>query len=177
MKHRHLSYPRATPVERLPAAAIVDLLDRGDLETWRPIAVAIRAHPNGPFTEHVLALLDAYPTYGTSPMWRAWIERCRIRAECDRTSAEPIGLAMLRRKRGLTQAAAAVRLKMSQSDLSKFERRRDVRMSTLRAYAKALGGTIEPVFASADGRILLQIGSEPARSLSRPRRAKRSPHR
>ena len=172
MKHRHLTYPRATPVERLPAAAIVDILERGDLDDWRPIAAAIRAHPIGPFAERVLDLLDAYPMYGTSPLWRAWIDRCRIRAEPDRTSDKPIELSTLRRKRGLTRAAAAARLKLSQSDLSKFERRRDVRLSTLHAYANALGGAIEPVFVSEAGRLVLKIGADPSNSSARPRKRK-----
>ena len=172
MKHRHLTYPRATPVERLPSAAIVDILERGDLDDWRPIAAAIRAQPNGPLAERVLDILDAYPMYGTSPLWRAWIDRCRIRAEGDRTNEAPIGLAALRRARGLTQTEAAARLRMSQSDLSKLERRRDVRLSTLRAYAKALGGEIEPVFTSAEGRIVVQVGGELGCPSPSPRRPK-----
>ena len=54
---------------------------------------------------------------------------------------------------------------MSQSDLSKLERRRDVRLSTLRAYAKALGGRIETVFATDGERLEVQVGGEPARNI------------
>ena len=47
---------------------------------------------------------------------------------------------------GLTQVELAKRIGMSQSDLSKLERRQDVRLSTLRAYAGGLGGCLRIVF-------------------------------
>ena len=37
---------------------------------------------------------------------------------------------------------------MSQSDVSKLERRQDLRLSTLQAYARALGGRLKPVFVT-----------------------------
>jgi len=61
------------------------------------------------------------------------------------------GLAALRRGLGLTQVELAGRVGMSQSDLSKLERRRDVHLSTLRAYAAALGGRARFVF-ELDGK-------------------------
>lgn len=81
MKHRHLEVQPGTPAERLPAAAVVDLLERGDLGDWRPIAAAIAKEPYGDFAERVLRLVDAYPMYGTSALWRAWIARRRELAE------------------------------------------------------------------------------------------------
>ena len=77
MIHRHIATADTAPPERLPLAAIVDLLQRGDLDDWRPIARAIKRDPHGQFADQVLRLLDAYPTYGTSALWRAWIDRCR----------------------------------------------------------------------------------------------------
>lgn len=79
MIHRHLEVADRTPPERQPLAAIVELLQRGDLNDWRPIAQAISRDPHGPFAARVLRLLDAYPAYGTSALWRAWITRCRSR--------------------------------------------------------------------------------------------------
>ena len=109
----------------------------------------------------MLRLIAAYPTYGTSPLWRAWIDRCRSRLEID---ALPVigGLAALRRRHGLTQVELAGRMGVSQSDLSKLERRRDVRLSTLRAYAEALEGRISIVFQSNAGGTPLDLGSETA---------------
>ncbi len=147
MTHRHLEYPSDTPAEELPAAAVVDILERGDLDAWRPIAVAVARDPSGPLAENVMRLVDAFPMYGTSPLWRSWIDRCRARAE-GRRGRPPVGLAELRKNMGLTQVELAGRFGMSQSDLSKLERRRDVRLSTLRAYAKALGGRLRILFVA-----------------------------
>jgi len=47
-----------------------------------------------------------------------------------------------RRERGLTQQQVAERLGMTQPEVSKLERRRDVRLSTLRGYVTALGGEL-----------------------------------
>lgn len=156
MTHRHLEYPPDTPVEELPAAAIVDLLERGDLEAWQPIAAAVARDPLGPFAEKVMRLLDAYPMYGTSPLWRAWIDRCRARAERARPGPA-VGLSDLRQAMGLTQVELAGRVGMSQSDLSKLERRRDVRLSTLRAYAKALGGRLRILIEAGGARAEIRI--------------------
>jgi DNA-binding Xre family transcriptional regulator len=147
--HRHVQVRPGTPAEELPSAAIVDLLGRGDLDDWQPIADAIARDPKGELAEKVVRLVDAYPMYGTSPLWRSWIDRRRARAEGDRRSSPVEGLASLRRELGLTQVELAGRVGMSQSDLSKLERRRDVRLSTLRAYTEALGGSL---------RILCELG-------------------
>lgn len=148
MKHRHLDIDPRAPVEELPAAALVDILARGDLEDWRGIAMAVSEDPCGEFAATVGRLVDAYPMYGTSSLFRAWIDRRRARG------AAPVGLAAFRRKLGLTQVELAGRIGMSQSDLSKLERRRDVRVSTLRELAGAVGGRLE---------ILLEVDGERTR--------------
>ncbi len=158
MIHRHLAYPEGTPPERLPSAALVDILDRGDLDDWRPIAAAIARDPSGPLAQRVMRLVDAYPMYGTSALWRAWIDRRRARGDPEPRAEQAIGLAALRRRFRLTQTALARRMGMSQSDLSKLERRPDIRLSTLRAYARALGGRVAPVFESGTERIELVFG-------------------
>lgn len=61
MNHRHLQVPSGTPIEAQPLAGIVDLLERGDLEEWRPIAEAVLRDPMGSFAEKVAQLIDAYP--------------------------------------------------------------------------------------------------------------------
>jgi len=85
MIHRHVDVPEGTPVEDLPLVALVDLLERGDLDDWRPLARAVAADPFGAVADRVLKLIDAYPMYGTSALWRAWIARLRG------ASAEPRG--------------------------------------------------------------------------------------
>ena len=83
MIHRYLEVRPGTPIEEHPPAAIVDLLERGDLHDWRPLAQAIRRAPTGEFAQAVLRLIDAHPMYGTTPLWRAWIARCRAQAAGD----------------------------------------------------------------------------------------------
>ena len=157
MNHRHVEVVSGTPVEAQPLAAIADLLQRGDLDDWRPIVRAIRWDPMGPFSDKVLRLVDASPMYGTSALWRSWIDRCRARAEGGVPSTE-VGPSTLRRRLGLTQSDVAGRMAISQSDLSKFERRRDVRLSTLRSYARALGGGIRVIFVTRDGYVAIRPG-------------------
>ncbi len=151
MIHRHLSIHHGVPTEELPSAAIIDILERGDLHDWRPIAAAIVRDAKGEFAERVMHLLDAHPLYGTSPLWRSWIDRCRARAEGSWRQEPSVCLATLRCERDLTQVELADQRGMSQSDLSKLERRGDVRLSTLRAHVKALGGRLRVLFVS-DGR-------------------------
>ncbi len=74
MIHRHVTVPNGTRVKDLPLAAIVDILDRGDLADWQPLAIEIARDPTGQLAETVLRLVDAYPMYGTSRLWRLWIE-------------------------------------------------------------------------------------------------------
>ena len=47
---------------------------------------------------------------------------------------------------------------ISQSDLSKLERRRDLLLSTLRSYAQALRGGIRVLFVSADSSAAIRTG-------------------
>jgi DNA-binding XRE family transcriptional regulator len=138
MRFRHLDYANGTPVTELGPAAIDDLLERGDLEAWAPLLRAIAADPWGLTAETVLRLCDAHPAYGTSALWRAWIERRR-----GRPGRETTTLAEARRRAGLTQTQVAERLGIAQSDVSKLERRGDIRLSTLRAYARAIGAELE----------------------------------
>ncbi|MCY3735820.1 MAG: helix-turn-helix transcriptional regulator [Gemmatimonadaceae bacterium] len=162
MNHRHLEVVSGTPAEAQPLAAVVDILQRGDLDDWRPIARAIRRDPMGEFADKVLRLVDAYPMYGTSSLWRSWIDRCRARAEGAAPSKE-VEPSALRRRLGMTQVEVAGRMGISQSDLSKLERRRDLRLSTLRSYAQALGGGIRVLFVSSDGTTAIRLdGAEPS---------------
>lgn len=160
MKHRHLTYTPGQAVEDLPVAAILDVLDRGDLADWQPIALAVSRDPEGAFAERVVRLLQAHPMYGTTALWRAWIERLREK----KTTGKRTSLAHLRRRSYLTQARLADRIGMSQSDLSKFERREDVRLSTLRSYVEGLGGTLRVMVQIGRSSIELDVGEQESQS-------------
>lgn len=167
MRHRHLRYPAGTRVERWPIAALVDVLERGDLIDWKPIAVAVARDPHGPLAARVMEIVDRHPMYGTSPLWRAWVDRRRARVERSGSPSAKVDLARLRRKMGLTQVEIARRVGISQSDLSKLERRNDVRLSTLRVYARALGGRLRLLFAAGAEHAELRVGEKARRR--RPR--------
>ena len=137
MRFRHLDYDPDTPIHELGPAAIDSLLERGDLHDWAPLLRAVAEDPWGPTAGTVLELCEAHPMYGTSTLWRTWIERRRKDEHLGTES-----LADARRRAGLTQAEVSGRMGISQSDVSKLERRGDARVSTLRAYARALGGRL-----------------------------------
>lgn len=98
MRFRHLDYDTDTEVADLGPAAIDDLLERGDLEAWAPLARAIRRDLGGDLAETVLRLCDAHPMYGTSLMWRTWVERLRRAPVAPHT----MSLAQARTRAGLT---------------------------------------------------------------------------
>lgn len=137
MEFRHLDYAPGTPATELGPAALEALLDRGNLDDWTPLARAIADDPWGETAKTVLRLCDAHPMYGTSALWPAWIERRRGSQEREATT-----LAEARERAGLTQTRVAERLGIGQSDVSKLERRSDVLLSTLRAYARAIGARL-----------------------------------
>lgn len=162
MIHRHLDLPPETPVNELPRAAVHDLLERGDLDDWRPLLRVIEAEPDGRVARSVAHLVDAYPMYGTSPLLRSWIERCRNRARAARRSEpESLTLADLRRSLGKTQTEVAEVLGMSQSDYSKLERRKDVRVSTLRSAAAALEGRLRLFVELANRLVEIEVAAKP----------------
>ena len=159
MRFRHLDHDSATAVTDLGPAALDALLERGDLEAWTPLLRAVARDPWGGSAEAVLRLCHAHAMYGTSALWRAWIERRREQlGEAGETLAEA------RARAGLTQGQVAARLGISQSDVSKLERRPDIRVSTLRAYARAIGAHLH---------VALRLPDDPASrplALPEPRR-------
>jgi predicted transcriptional regulator len=67
-------------------------------------------------------------------------------------------LRALREAVGLTQGGLAQRVDVTQSQLSKMERREDHRVSTLRRYVEALGGNLEICAVVNGKRIKLAEG-------------------
>ncbi len=139
MHFRHLDYPVDTSITALGPAALDDILERGDLDAWKPVAREIARDPFGATATMVLRICDAHPMYGTSALWRHWIARRRA----DARQPVPLTLAQLRGRAKMTQSQVALRLGISQADVSKLERRRDVRVSTLHEYARALGASLQ----------------------------------
>jgi hypothetical protein len=147
MIHRHLDYSKDTPLAQLGPAAIDDLLDRGDLEDWAPLARAVSDEPWGSLSDTILRLCAEHPRYGTSRLWTAYVAACRAAALGGGGASWPARprtatLPQLRIARSLSQAAVGAHLGMNQSEVSRLERRRDMRLSTLRGYVEAIGGRL-----------------------------------
>jgi len=153
MRHRHLDYDDATPPSELGHAALDDLLERGDLDDWRPLLRAIGDDPWGEVAEQVLQLVERRPGAETAALWRSWIDEQR--AGGSRAHAGE-ALRELRLGRGLTQQQLATRLGTIQPEVSKLEHRRDTRLSTVRAYVAALGGRLRVTARFPDEEIDLE---------------------
>lgn len=90
---------------------------------------------------------------GVSPARRRQIETAA--AEIVRANR----LSLLRESVHLTQADVALALGTSQANLSQFEQKTDVKLSTLRGYVEALGGVLEVVAKMPGQRpIVLSFG-------------------
>jgi DNA-binding XRE family transcriptional regulator len=161
-----LTYEPGTSIEALPSAALVDLFERGDLSDWQPVLAAIARDSKGALARRVMELMDRFPMYGTAPLIRAWIDRVRAASRWVEQPAETAELRDLRRRMGLTQTELAARLDMSQSDLSKLERRKDVRLSTLESYVEGLGGHLMVVASLPEAVVRVRLAKEPSGSRS-----------
>jgi hypothetical protein len=153
MRHRHLDYDEGTPPAALGLAALDNLLERGDLDDWKPILQAIRSDPWGEVADRVLHLVERRPDNPTATLWRTWIDQAR------HDGAGPhVGRALreLRLRRGLTQQQVAARLGTVQPEVSKLERRRDTRLSTVRSYVAAVGGRLRMTARFADEDVDLE---------------------
>lgn len=84
-----------------------------------------------------------------------------VRAErvARRVEAEllELSLAELRKELGVTQVEMAEAAKMTQSELSKLERRDDHLVSTLRRAVRALGGELEVTAVVGKKRVKLNV--------------------
>lgn len=70
-------------------------------------------------------------------------------------------LAAIRATIGVTQVELANRLGVSQGNVSEFERRDDLFLSTLRSYVEALGGELEVSAVFPEERFPIKIGGAP----------------
>jgi len=103
-------------------------------------------------------------------------EEAEIRTKVDAIGHE-LDLRAIRELAGKTQVDVAGATTMSQSEVSKLERRTDHRLSTLQRYVEALGGTLE-VFAVFGDKSVRVRSAEAKRAVPKkatPRKAARKP--
>lgn len=79
----------------------------------------------------------------------------RLDAEIEREVLD-MNLRALRESTGKTQEELAALVKLSQAELSRFEKREDHLLSTLRRYVEALGGKLEVSAIFGDKKIRLE---------------------
>lgn len=86
--------------------------------------------------------------------------RAKIKARAKDLLAEEKTLKELRKARELSQETLAELLGIRQGDLSKFERRADAYLSTIRRYVVAMGGTLDLIATFPDSKPIkiVQIG-------------------
>jgi transcriptional regulator with XRE-family HTH domain len=77
-------------------------------------------------------------------------------------------LAELRKSCHKTQWDVAVQLRVQQVHISRLERRSDLRLSTLRRYVEALGGTLDVIIRFPRRALRLTLPDRPANLPSPP---------
>jgi hypothetical protein len=75
----------------------------------------------------------------------------RIKARAAALIAEEMALRDLRRARRVTQEQVAERLNGRQVYVSRFEKRADMKLSTLRDYVRAIGGDLQLIVTFPEG--------------------------
>ncbi|HYA74907.1 MAG TPA: helix-turn-helix domain-containing protein [Roseiarcus sp.] len=102
--------------------------------------------------------------------------QARIKARAVALIAEEMALRDLRRARRVTQEQVAERLGGRQVYVSRFEKRADMKLSTLRDYVRAIGGDLQLMVTFPEGETvrIKEIGEgEPPRSRPRAEEPKR----
>lgn len=111
-------------------------------------------------------------TYNEYKMKLTPRQRARVDELARKLIAEEKTLREIRKAREYSQTTLAELLGMNQGDLSKFERRTDAYLSTIRRYVEAMGGTLELVATFPDtgpirianlGELAGDIGEDPVR--------------
>lgn len=102
--------------------------------------------------------------------------RERIKERAAVLIAEEYALRDLRKAKQVTQEEVAERLGSRQVYVSRLERRADIKLSTLRAYLKAIGGDLQLMVTFPDGRPvkLCDIGVPAGRKRSTTKPPQRS---
>lgn len=73
------------------------------------------------------------------------------------TERRTMTLSELRRAQGKSQVELGAELSMEQSELSRIERRPNVRLATLAKYVEGLGGQLELVAVFGSGRVKISL--------------------
>jgi hypothetical protein len=89
---------------------------------------------------------------------RAGPAQAALIEEHARALRDALTLAELRARRGQTQESLGAALEVSQARVSRIEHQKDVYLSTLEDYVRALGGTLEVTAVFPDETVMLTTG-------------------
>ncbi|BAS29260.1 hypothetical protein [Limnochorda pilosa] len=84
MEHRHLNPGYEDTVE-----AVEDVLERGSVEDWRDLAARVREDPGGAAARALRTVLEHRTMYGTTVIWRRFLDRVEARGRTGRRSPGP----------------------------------------------------------------------------------------
>jgi predicted transcriptional regulator len=90
-------------------------------------------------------------------------EKSEIEARYAHLSVEYMTLQEIRKSKNLTQDSMAELLGIKQENVSRMERRNDMRLSTIREYIEALGGTLQITATFADNKTINILNEKPSR--------------
>ena len=90
-------------------------------------------------------------------------EKSAIEARYTYLSTEYKTLQEIRKSKNLTQDSMAKLLGIKQENVSRMERRDDMRLSTIREYIEALGGTLQITATFADNKTINILNEKPSR--------------
>ena len=136
-------------LELLPHSTVaVDAPDRADGNWWLDVTMGKRRHTLEYRPGKGFGLFHGKAGYGEGPaeVYRTPERAAKRLAQLMATSkgkAVPLGLKDLRELYGHSQDALAKRAGVKQPAISRFEKRGEVKLSTLAATIKALGGKLE----------------------------------
>ncbi len=82
VRHRHILDGHEHSVE-----AVEDILARGSVGDWRALAGVVRAEPAGPVAQALRVVVEHVPMYGTTHLWRWFLEDVDAAPRWHRTDA------------------------------------------------------------------------------------------
>ena len=108
------------PVEFWPTAAIRDAVERGDLEVWQRIVVALKRDPYGRTARQVEEVLDSASSPGITKALNEVLMRTRAQLEADERAAVARQIRVLIDRSGLSPREFASRIGVSGEDLAAY---------------------------------------------------------
>lgn len=90
-------------------------------------------------------------------------EKSSIETRYAQLSVEYMTLQEIRKSKNLTQDSMAKLLGIKQENVSRMERRDDMRLSTIQEYIEALGGTLQITATFPDNKTINILNEKPSR--------------